>query len=40
MSFVHVRTHSEISVVDGMLRIDAAAEAARADAQVALAKAA
>jgi DNA polymerase-3 subunit alpha len=37
MSFVHLRTHSEFSVVDGMLRIDAAAEAARADGQVALA---
>ena len=37
MSFVHLRTHSEYSVVDGMLRIDAAAEAARADGQVALA---
>jgi DNA polymerase-3 subunit alpha len=37
MSFVHLRTHSEFSVVDGMLRIDEAAGAARADAQVALA---
>ncbi len=37
MSFVHLRTHSEFSVADGMLRIDAAAEAARADGQVALA---
>jgi DNA polymerase III subunit alpha len=37
MSFVHLRTHSEFSVVDGMLRIDAAAHAARADGQVALA---
>jgi DNA polymerase-3 subunit alpha len=37
MSFVHLRTHSEFSVVDGMLRIDAAAAAARADGQVALA---
>ena len=37
MSFVHLRTHSEYSVVDGMLRIDAAASAARNDGQVALA---
>ena len=37
MAFVHLRMHSEYSVVDGMLRIDAAAEAARADGQVALA---
>jgi DNA polymerase-3 subunit alpha len=37
MSFVHLRTHSEFSVVDGMLRIDDAARAARADGQVALA---
>ncbi|HPO18274.1 MAG TPA: PHP domain-containing protein, partial [Rubrivivax sp.] len=37
MSFVHLRTHSEYSVVDGMLRIDDAAHAARADAQPALA---
>ncbi|MGL6109924.1 MAG: DNA polymerase III subunit alpha, partial [Rubrivivax sp.] len=37
MPFVHLRTHSEFSVVDGMLRIDDAARAARADAQVALA---
>ena len=37
MSFVHLRTHTEYSVVDGMLRIDAAAAAARADAQPALA---
>jgi DNA polymerase III subunit alpha len=37
MSFVHLRTHSEYSVVDGMLRIDDAARAARADGQVALA---
>ncbi len=37
MSFVHLRTHSEFSVVDGMLRIDEAAAAARADGQVALA---
>jgi DNA polymerase III subunit alpha len=37
MAFVHLRTHSEFSVVDGMLRIDDAARAARADGQVALA---
>jgi DNA polymerase III subunit alpha len=37
MSFVHLRTHSEFSIVDGMLRIDDAARAARADGQVALA---
>jgi DNA polymerase-3 subunit alpha len=37
MAFVHLRTHSEFSVVDGMLRIDDAAGAARADGQVALA---
>ena len=37
MSFVHLRTHSEFSVVDGMLRIDDAARAARDDGQMALA---
>jgi DNA polymerase-3 subunit alpha len=37
MSFVHLRIHTEFSVVDGMLRIDEAAQAARADAQPALA---
>ncbi len=37
MSFVHLRTHSEYSVVDGTLRIADAAAAARADAQPALA---
>ncbi len=37
MAFVHLRTHSEYSVVDGMLRIDEAASVARADGQVALA---
>ena len=37
MSFVHLRTHTEFSVVDGTLRIDDAAAAARADGQVALA---
>ena len=36
-TFVHLRTHSEFSVVDGTLRIDAAAAAARADGQGALA---
>ncbi len=35
--FVHLRTHTEFSVVDGTLRIDAAAAAARADGQGALA---
>ncbi len=37
MSFVHLRTHTEYSVVDGTLRIDDAAAAARADGQPALA---
>ena len=37
MPFVHLRTHTEYSVVDGTLRIDAAAAAARADAMPALA---
>ena len=37
MHFVHLRTHTEFSVVDGMLRIDALAAAARADGQGALA---
>ena len=36
-SFVHLRTHTEYSVVDGTLRIDDAARAARADGQGALA---
>lgn len=36
-SFVHLRTHTEYSVVDGTLRIDAAAAAASADGQGALA---
>ena len=29
MPFVHLRTHTEFSVVDGTLRIDDAADAAR-----------
>ncbi len=37
MNFVHLRTHTEFSVVDGTLRIDPAARAARADGQGALA---
>ncbi len=37
MPFIHLRTHTEYSVVDGMLRIDALAAAARADGQGALA---
>ena len=37
MSFVHLRIHSEYSVVDGTLRVDAAAAAARDDGQGALA---
>ncbi|MDZ7590607.1 MAG: DNA polymerase III subunit alpha [Rubrivivax sp.] len=37
MPFVHLRTHTEYSVVDGSLRIDAAAAAARADGMPALA---
>ena len=37
MPFVHLRTHTEFSVVDGTLRIDDAAAAARGDGQVALA---
>ena len=37
MPFVHLRTHSEYSVVDGTLRIDAAVAAARADGQPACA---
>jgi DNA polymerase-3 subunit alpha len=36
MPFVHLRTHTEFSVVDGTLRIDDAAQAARQDGQVAL----
>jgi DNA polymerase-3 subunit alpha len=37
MSFIHLRTHTEYSVVDGTLRIDDAAAAARRDGQPALA---
>ncbi len=37
MRFVHLRTHTEYTVVDGILRIPAAAAAARADGQGALA---
>ena len=37
MPFVHLRTHTEFSVVDGTLRIDDAADAARGYRQVALA---
>ncbi|BAL94709.1 DNA polymerase III subunit alpha [Rubrivivax gelatinosus] len=37
MPFVHLRTHTEYSVVDGTLRIDDAADAAKADGQPALA---
>ena len=36
MAFVHLRTHTEFSVVDGTLRIDEVAPAAQADGQVAL----
>ena len=36
MAFVHLRTHTEFSVVDGTLRIDDAAKAAAKDGQVAL----
>ena len=36
--FVHLRTHTEFSVVDGTLRIDDAVAAARADGQGALAR--
>ncbi len=37
MSFVHLRTHTEYSVVDGTLRVDAAVAAAARDAQPACA---
>ena len=37
MAFVHLRVHTEYSVVDGTLRIDDAVAAAAADRQAALA---
>src|SRR5688572_17578286 len=37
MAFVHLRTHTEFSIVDGTLRIDEAVSAAAADRQGALA---
>ena len=37
MAFIHLRTHTEFSVVDGTLRIDALAQAAADDGQGALA---
>lgn len=37
MAFVHLRTHTEFSVVDGTLRVDDAVARAAADGQVALA---
>ena len=37
MSFVHLRIHTEYSVVDGTLRVDDAVKAAAADGQPALA---
>ena len=37
MAFVHLRLHSEFSIVDGTLRVDDAVAAARADGQGALA---
>ena len=37
MAFVHLRTHTEFSVVDGILRVDDAVRAAAADQQGALA---
>ena len=37
MAFVHLRTHTEFSVVDGTLRVDDAVEEAAADKQGALA---
>jgi len=36
MAFVHLRIHTEFSVVDGTLRVDDAAKAAAKDKQVAL----
>ena len=37
MAFIHLRTHTEFSVVDGTLRIDELVGAAAADGQAALA---
>ncbi len=37
MAFIHLRTHTEFSVVDGTLRIDDLADATAADGQGALA---
>ena len=37
MAFVHLRTHTEYSVVDSTLRIEEASAAAREDAQASLA---
>jgi len=37
MAFIHLRTHTEFSVVDGIARIDDLAQAAAADGQAALA---
>ena len=37
MAYVHLRTHTEFSVVDGTLRVDDAVAFAAADSQVALA---
>ncbi len=37
MSYIHLRAHTEFSIVDGSLRVDAAVAAARADGQGALA---
>ena len=35
-NFVHLRLHSEFSIVDGITRLDAAVAKARADGQTAL----
>ena len=37
MAFIHLRSHTEYSVVDGILRVDDAVAAAAADGQPALA---
>ncbi len=37
MAFIHLRTHTEFSVLDGTLRVDEAVNAAASDGQVALA---